>query len=125
MGMVSDAALSRSLDDAGGLLYALRSYSSVLRLQLMEGHDGHPKFLRCVGLLYIVLGVTVDISCVLLSVGALFMAHSQNHDHPYYVLYPCYLVLFSLHHCLTTLPTWLFLVRKVVCSAISTCWKLS
>jgi len=80
-----------------------------LQLQLMEAH---PKFLRRVGLLYIVPGVTVDIACVPLSVGALFMAHSQNYDHPYYALYPCYLVLFSLHHCFITLPTWLFLFRR-------------
>jgi len=71
--MVSDAALSRYLDD-GGSLYDPCSYSSAsLLLRLMEGR---PKFQRIVGRFDIVLQLTKAVPWALLYVVALLMALS-------------------------------------------------
>jgi len=121
--MVSDAALSRYLDD-GGSLYAPYSYSPASPLLRLMG--GRPKFQRLVERFDIVLQLTKAVPWALLYVVALSMTLSRNYEHPYYALHLGYLVIYFLHRFLTTLPTWcssVANVRKMVCSAVSTYWK--
>ena len=135
--MVSDAALSRSLDDGGSLCAPCSCSSASLLLRLTEGHL---KLQRLGRRLDIVLPLTkaipwalVFVVALLLNVAALFlyvtvllMALSQSYDHPFYALLLCYLLILFLHRFLTALPAWCSFVanvRKIVCSAVSTCWK--
>ena len=115
---------SRAYLDYGSSLCGPCSYfSASLLLQLTEGH---PKSQWLIEWLDIVLQFTRAIPWVLLYVVVLVMTLSRNYKNPYYALHLCYLIIFFLHHFLTTLPTWVSSVanvRKIVCGAVLLYWK--